>query len=105
MDTTTPHANIATQADTTSMDVDTDTRVAAAITPMDTTRADTVAVPNATQADTAVTSDTFFNLAVNQKAVYQPTFKVRRWLEKEKHTVGPGDTLSIKEIESRFPPL
>jgi hypothetical protein len=50
------------------MEVDTNARIDAAITPADTTRADTIAIPNTTQPDTA-TPDTFFNLAINQKAV------------------------------------
>ncbi|KAF9197385.1 hypothetical protein BGZ49_002208, partial [Haplosporangium sp. Z 27] len=42
------------------------------------------------------------NLAVKQKAVYQPTFKFRRWLEYNKD-VAPSDTKSISEIESDLP--
>ncbi|KAG9067766.1 hypothetical protein KI688_011353 [Linnemannia hyalina] len=37
----------------------------------------------------------FFNLAVKQKAVYQPTFKHRRWLERRKgQTVEGGPSIS-----------
>ncbi|KAF8924209.1 hypothetical protein BGZ58_002040, partial [Dissophora ornata] len=47
----------------------------------------------------------FHNLAVNQKAISQPTFKHRRWMETEKRLVPPGTTTSIEEIESGLPPL
>ncbi|KAG0007767.1 hypothetical protein BGZ80_004246 [Entomortierella chlamydospora] len=48
----------------------------------------------------------FHNLAVKQKAVYQPTFKYRRWLEDKKTDDKPGDgTESIIDIESNLPPL
>lgn len=46
----------------------------------------------------------FFNLAVNQKAVYQPTFKHRRWLERKKERMIYNGK-SIAEIESSLPPL
>ena len=47
----------------------------------------------------------FHNLAVKQKAVYQPTFKHRRWMEAEKNK-DPGHGLSsISAIETRLPPL
>ncbi|KAF9080000.1 hypothetical protein BGX27_005782, partial [Mortierella sp. AM989] len=49
--------------------------------------------------------DTYCNIAVNQKAVYQPTFKHRRWVEGRKKETPEGATLSIQEIESRLPPL
>ena len=41
--------------------------------------------------------DGHYNLAVNQKAVMQPGFRYRRWLENEKKE-------SISEMESRLPP-
>ncbi|KAF9536326.1 hypothetical protein EC957_011528, partial [Mortierella hygrophila] len=48
-------------------------------------------------------SPKFFNLAIKQKAVYQPTFKHRRWLERRKgQTVEEG--ASITQIETGLPP-
>ncbi|KAF9139634.1 hypothetical protein BG015_001956 [Linnemannia schmuckeri] len=44
----------------------------------------------------------FFNLAVKQKAVYQPTFKHRRWLEHRKEQAVEGGA-SIREIEASLP--
>ncbi|KAF9342319.1 hypothetical protein BGX26_007803, partial [Mortierella sp. AD094] len=49
--------------------------------------------------------DTFYNMSVNQKAVYQPTFKFRGWTEERKREVPEGATQSIEEIESDLPPL
>jgi len=46
----------------------------------------------------------FYNLAVKQKAVYQPTFKHRRWLERRKAQLVHGSQ-SISDIESSLPPL
>jgi hypothetical protein len=46
----------------------------------------------------------FHNLAVSQKAVYQPTFKHRRWLEMRKGRAVEG-TESIAHKESNLPPL
>ncbi|KAF9344737.1 hypothetical protein BGX26_003974 [Mortierella sp. AD094] len=45
------------------------------------------------------------NLAVNQKAVTQPVFRYRRWLEHEKQLIPEGQLESIADIESRLPPL
>ncbi|KAF9993293.1 hypothetical protein BGZ79_002056, partial [Entomortierella chlamydospora] len=45
------------------------------------------------------------NLAVNQKAVLQPLFKYRRWLEDEKQEIPGNGSESITHIESRLPPL
>ncbi|KAG0270763.1 hypothetical protein BGZ96_006190, partial [Linnemannia gamsii] len=47
----------------------------------------------------------FFNLAVKTKAVYQPTFRFRRWVENEKQRISDGEHESIQEIETRLPPL
>jgi len=44
------------------------------------------------------------NLAVNQRAVYQPVFKHRRWAEHKKSQTTSG-SVSIKEIEGDLPPL
>ncbi|KAF9964235.1 hypothetical protein BGZ70_006739 [Mortierella alpina] len=44
------------------------------------------------------------NLAVNQRAVYQPIFKYQRWSEHKKSQTTSGG-VSIKEIESDLPPL
>jgi hypothetical protein len=49
------------------------------------------------------TATKFFNLAVKQKAVYQPTFKHRRWLEHRKQRSVDGSP-SISQIESSLPP-
>jgi hypothetical protein len=46
----------------------------------------------------------FYNLAVKQKAVYQPVFRHRRWLESEKRLVPEGEE-SVADIECRLPPL
>ncbi|KAF8927427.1 hypothetical protein BGZ47_002161, partial [Haplosporangium gracile] len=47
----------------------------------------------------------FFNLAVKSKAVYQPTFRLRRWSESEKQVVPEGEQETIRDIETRSPPL
>ncbi|KAG9071218.1 hypothetical protein KI688_008763 [Linnemannia hyalina] len=44
------------------------------------------------------------NLAVSQKAIYQPTFKHRRWLEQRKGRAVEG-TESIAHKETNLPPL
>lgn len=46
----------------------------------------------------------FFNLAVKQKAIYQPTFKHQNWLEHRKGRALEGQA-SIAEIESKLPAL
>ncbi|KAF9367534.1 hypothetical protein BGX21_007296, partial [Mortierella sp. AD011] len=48
---------------------------------------------------------TYYNLAVKQKAVYQPTFKHRRWIQEQKAIAPDASTESISEIESNLPPL
>ncbi|GJJ77517.1 putative transposase [Entomortierella parvispora] len=45
------------------------------------------------------------NLAVNQKAVMQPVFRYRRWLNTEKGVVTEAEPSSISDIESNLPPL
>lgn len=45
------------------------------------------------------------NLAVNQKAVMQPVFRYRRWMNTEKDAVTEAEPLSISHIESSLPPL
>ncbi|KAF9126055.1 hypothetical protein BGX30_000181 [Mortierella sp. GBA39] len=47
----------------------------------------------------------FFNLAVKSKAVYQPNFRFRRWLEDEKKSIPDGEQESISDIETHLPPL
>ncbi|KAK3810077.1 MAG: hypothetical protein J3Q66DRAFT_391248 [Benniella sp.] len=47
----------------------------------------------------------YHNLSVNQKAVYQPTFKYRDWLNKVKNKPLSESGPSITEIESSMPPL
>ncbi|KAG0061272.1 hypothetical protein BGZ92_006520, partial [Podila epicladia] len=49
-------------------------------------------------------STQFYNLAVSQKAVYQPTFKHRRWFEQRKGRASENEE-SIAHIESNLPPL
>ncbi|KAG0008001.1 hypothetical protein BGZ82_004950, partial [Podila clonocystis] len=46
-----------------------------------------------------------YNLAVNQKAVLQPVFRHRRWLEEEKESIPDQHSTSIAQIESGLPPL
>ncbi|KAG0363795.1 hypothetical protein BGZ54_008042, partial [Gamsiella multidivaricata] len=48
---------------------------------------------------------TFRNLAVKQKAVYQPTFKHRRWMEEQKNIVLGNGIESISNIETKLSPL
>ncbi|KAI7817781.1 hypothetical protein BC939DRAFT_464994 [Gamsiella multidivaricata] len=45
------------------------------------------------------------NLAVNQKAVMQPTFRYRRWFQEASKVVPEGQSQSIERIESLLPPL
>jgi hypothetical protein len=47
----------------------------------------------------------FFNLAVKSKAVYQPNFRFRRWLENEKKATPDGEDESVHDIETRLSPL
>lgn len=49
--------------------------------------------------------ETFFNICVKQKAVYQPAFKLRRWHEDRKRETPEGADKSVEEIESSLPPL
>ncbi|KAF8936292.1 hypothetical protein BGZ47_009576 [Haplosporangium gracile] len=44
----------------------------------------------------------FYNLAVKQKAVYQPVFRHRRWLENEKAVIPEGEEESVVNIETRL---
>ncbi|KAI7817140.1 hypothetical protein BC939DRAFT_16560 [Gamsiella multidivaricata] len=45
---------------------------------------------------------TYYNLAVKQKTVYQPTLMHRRWMEEQK-SIAPGDGIeSINDIETSF---
>ncbi len=50
-----------------------------------------------------IQSAPFFNLAVKQKAVYQPTIKHRNWTEQERADQ-PGGRNSINDIECELPP-
>ena len=55
--------------------------------------------------NTSTESLIFRNLAVKQKAVYQPNFKHRRWMETEKNK-DPGNGLkTIQDIETELPRL
>jgi hypothetical protein len=48
---------------------------------------------------------TFINLAVKQKAILQPNFKFRQWLENEKKKTQSGEQESLVAIESQLPSL
>jgi len=68
-----------------------------------TTATDTQPVPKPASTCTANPPQTFFNLSVKQKAVYQPTLKHRKWLERRRmETMEAGQ--SISDIESHLPP-
>ncbi|KAI7816380.1 hypothetical protein BC939DRAFT_482080 [Gamsiella multidivaricata] len=45
---------------------------------------------------------TYYNLAVKQKAIYQPTFKHRCWMEGQKSVV-PDGIESTSDIETKLP--
>lgn len=47
---------------------------------------------------------THHNMAANQKAVLQPLFRYRRWLEGEKQAIPENQSESIANIESHLPP-
>ncbi|KAF8949579.1 hypothetical protein BGZ46_005088 [Entomortierella lignicola] len=47
----------------------------------------------------------FYNLAVKQKAVSQPTLKHRHWMEEQKSTIPLGALESVSDIETNLPPL
>jgi len=47
----------------------------------------------------------FYNLAVSQKAVYQPRLRLRNWSEQQKMAILPGEEECVADIESRIPPL
>ncbi|KAF9992115.1 hypothetical protein BGZ79_003492, partial [Entomortierella chlamydospora] len=46
-----------------------------------------------------------YNLVVNQKAVMQPIFHYRRWLEEQKQSKEGVQSKSIADMESSLPPL
>jgi hypothetical protein len=52
---------------------------------------------------TVTPSQTFFNLSVKQKAVYQPTLKHRKWLER-RQMENTEEGQSISDIENHLPP-
>jgi len=60
--------------------------------------------PEGAQEDPLVKQPTtkYFNLSVKQKAVYQPTFKLRRWMEQRKAQPLEGGG-SISQIETSLP--
>ena len=60
---------------------------------------------SATSAPMGSPRPVFFNLAVKSKAVYQPNFRFRRWLENEKKATPDGEDESVHDIETRLPPL
>jgi hypothetical protein len=47
----------------------------------------------------------YHNLSVKQKAVYQPIFKFRRWLENRRNTTHAGEETSIADDEGHLPPV
>ncbi|KAF9109510.1 hypothetical protein BGX30_008380, partial [Mortierella sp. GBA39] len=66
----------------------------------------TSAQPPVTDSLVTISRPAYYNLAVKQKAVYQPTFRFRRWLENEKMATPQGDEeKSITYIETHLPPL
>lgn len=66
----------------------------------------TSAQPPVTDSFVTISRPAYYNLAVKQKAVYQPTFRFRRWLEDEKMATPQGDEeKSITYIETHLPPL
>jgi hypothetical protein len=75
------------------------------VAPTSSTVNSSVAQDPTTISPTEAGPSTFMNLAVNQKAMYQPTFRFRRWLETEKAMIPDGETESVATIESRLPPL
>ncbi|KAF8900064.1 hypothetical protein BGZ58_006898, partial [Dissophora ornata] len=58
-----------------------------------------------TPTEPAPESAIYRNLAVKQKAVYQPTFKFRRWAEGQKSIVTPSEPKSISDLECGLPAL
>ena len=60
-----------------------------------------------TASPTVLSRTVFHNLAVKQKAIYQPIFRFRRWLESEKQTLLDmgEEQRTIAELETGFPPL
>ncbi|KAK3810548.1 MAG: hypothetical protein J3R72DRAFT_78820 [Linnemannia gamsii] len=60
---------------------------------------------SATSAPMISPQPVFFNVAVKSKAVYQPNFRFRRWLENEKKATPDGEDESVQDIETRLPPL
>jgi hypothetical protein len=66
-----------------------------------------VPLPQSQGLPTVSSRTTFLNLAVKQKAVFQPTFRFRHWLEgaKQEQVSVDGQQASISNIESRLPSL
>ncbi|KAK3822858.1 MAG: hypothetical protein J3Q66DRAFT_437301 [Benniella sp.] len=85
----------ATDKDTVMQDVGIDSSQGAGTDPPD---------PN-TPPSANKTQQVFYNLAVSQKAVYQPTLKLRSWTEHRKKEKTDEQTESVADIESRLPPL
>ncbi|KAI8601632.1 hypothetical protein EDD21DRAFT_102171 [Dissophora ornata] len=68
-----------------------------------TTATNTQPVSKPAPAGTATPPQTFFNLSLKQKAVYQPALKHRKWLEQRRMEATEGGQ-SISDIESHLPP-
>lgn len=49
--------------------------------------------------------DAYYSLAVKQKAIYQPMFRFRKWMEEKKKVIPEGEEESVSDIKSRLPPL
>ena len=81
--------------------VDQSKDVVVATTAVNLTSASAPATPPEAPQEKAI----YRNLAVKSKAVYQPQFKFRRWMEGQKKIVPPGETTSISDIECGLPAL
>ncbi|KAF9947536.1 hypothetical protein BGZ72_010482, partial [Mortierella alpina] len=64
-------------------------------------------IPDPTTSDPSAkpTPESYHNLTINQKAVMQPTFAFRRWMESAKSELPEGASQSVSEIGSGLPPL
>jgi len=91
--------------DTTDSTVPTQSTAPAASTAQTLSNASTVLTPISTSSPSSSSSQTFHNVAVSQKAVFQPTLRHRRWLEEAKTIVPEGGGHTISDLESSLPPL
>ncbi|KAF9943624.1 hypothetical protein BGZ70_005698, partial [Mortierella alpina] len=82
--------------------VDQSMDIVVATTAVDLTYASASATPPKAPQEKAVRHNF---LAVKSKAIYQPQFKFRRWMEGQKRIVSPGESNSIRDIEGGLPAL